>query len=81
MARLSKAVNIHDAKTRLSKLLWSVERGEEITIARAGKPIARLVPVKPSAKPRMPGKAKGLILHMGKDFDRTSKAVLRDFGV
>jgi prevent-host-death family protein len=79
MVRLTKAINIHDAKTRLSKLLCRVERGEEITIARAGKPIARLVPVKPATNPRAPGKAKGLILHMGKDFDRTSKTILRDF--
>jgi prevent-host-death family protein len=38
-------VNIHDAKTHLSRLLAEVERGASITIARAGKPAARLVPV------------------------------------
>jgi prevent-host-death family protein len=36
-------VNVQDAKTRLSELLARVERGEEITIARAGRPVARLV--------------------------------------
>lgn len=40
-----KTVNIHQAKTHLSRLLARVIRGEEVVIARAGKPIARLVPV------------------------------------
>lgn len=39
-------VNIHEAKTHLSKLLARVERGEEIVIARAGKPVATLQPVR-----------------------------------
>ena len=38
-------VNVHDAKTNLSRLLARVEAGEEIVIARAGKPIARIVPM------------------------------------
>ncbi|MBV8211475.1 MAG: type II toxin-antitoxin system prevent-host-death family antitoxin [Burkholderiaceae bacterium] len=44
-------VNIHDAKTRLSKLVARAERGERITIARAGKPVAQLGPA-PSKKGR-----------------------------
>ena len=40
-----RIVNIHEAKTHLSKLLARVEKGERITVARAGKPVARLVPV------------------------------------
>lgn len=43
-------VNVHEAKTNLSRLLADVEKGEEVTIARAGKPVARLVPVE--AKPK-----------------------------
>ena len=39
-----KTVNVHDAKTHLSKLLEQVEAGAEIVIARAGRPVARLVP-------------------------------------
>jgi prevent-host-death family protein len=39
-----KTVNVHEAKTHLSRLLARVGRGEEVIIARAGKPIARLVP-------------------------------------
>jgi prevent-host-death family protein len=41
-------VNMHDAKTRLSKLVRQVEAGEEIIIARNGEPVARLVPYGPS---------------------------------
>lgn len=40
-------VNVHEAKTNLSALLKRVAEGEEITIARAGKPVAQLVPAKP----------------------------------
>ena len=40
-------VNIHEAKTHLSRLLQRVAAGEEVTIARAGVPVARLVPVEP----------------------------------
>lgn len=43
-------VNVHEAKTHLSRLLLRVAGGEEIVIARAGKPVARLVPIEP--KPR-----------------------------
>jgi prevent-host-death family protein len=46
-----KTVNIHDAKTQLSRLVARAERGERITIARAGKPIAQLGPV-PKARRR-----------------------------
>lgn len=52
-------VNIHEAKTHLSKLIQRVELGEEITIARAGRPVARLAPVKPTVASRKPGSAKG----------------------
>lgn len=43
-------VNVHEAKTHLSRLLQRVESGEEITIARSGTPIAKLVPVQSSRK-------------------------------
>jgi prevent-host-death family protein len=52
-------VNIHEAKTHFSKLIQRVELGEEITIARAGRPVARLAPVKTSVATRKPGSAKG----------------------
>lgn len=50
----SEIVNIHYAKTHLSRLLERVQRGERITIAKAGKPVAVLEPV-PSPQPRVPG--------------------------
>jgi prevent-host-death family protein len=51
-------VNVHHAKTHLSKLLERVAAGEEVVIARAGHPVARLVPINP-LEPRKPGLAKG----------------------
>ena len=63
-----KFVNIHEAKTHLSRLLDEVSRGEEVTIAKAGKPIARLVPVTTSRPTRTPGFLRGKI-RMSDDFD------------
>ena len=57
--RLPSIVNVHEAKTQLSRLLARVETGEEITIARAGLPLARLVPLAPRG-PRVPGRFKGM---------------------
>jgi prevent-host-death family protein len=51
-------VNIHEAKTHLSRLLERVALGEEVIIAKAGKPVAKLVPVGPKTK-RLLGAAKG----------------------
>jgi prevent-host-death family protein len=52
-------VNIHEAKTHLSKLLERVALGEEVIIAKAGKPVARLVAIKSSRGKRPLGLAKG----------------------
>ena len=60
-------VNIHEAKTHLSRLLQRVAGGEEIVIARAGKPIARLVPVEPKPRRRI-GQDDGLF-EVPDDFD------------
>jgi prevent-host-death family protein len=55
-------INIHQAKTQLSKLVEEAALGEEIIIAKAGKPIARLVPLETiECKPRKPGSMKGQI--------------------
>jgi prevent-host-death family protein len=62
-------VNVYEAKTQLSKLLERVERGERIVIARAGTPVAMLVPyVDPALTPRVPGLLRGQIW-MSDDFD------------
>ena len=62
-------VNIHAAKTQLSKLLKRVQNGEEIIIAKAGKPIARLLPAERPRPPRVPGTGKDQIIFMAEDFD------------
>ena len=55
-------VNIHEAKTHLSRLVERVQAGEEIVIARAGKPVALLNSFKPAGRPvRKPGSMKGKI--------------------
>ena len=51
-------VNVHEAKSNLSRLLRQVEAGEEIVIARNGKPVARLAPIKNRGK-RKPGALEG----------------------
>lgn len=56
---MQQIVNIHQAKTQLSKLIASVEKGEDVVIARYGKPVARLVPFRQPAISRTPGSAKG----------------------
>jgi len=53
--------NIHDAKTHFSKLLNRVGTGEEVIIAKAGKHLARLVPINKSIQKRTPGSAKKYI--------------------
>jgi prevent-host-death family protein len=55
---MTKSVNVHDAKTHLSRLLDEVEDGAEIVIARAGVPCARLTSV--AAEPRQPGLMAGV---------------------
>jgi prevent-host-death family protein len=52
-------VNVHEAKTHLSKLLERVAVGEEVIIAKAGKPVAKLVPIDVRPKNRILGSAKG----------------------
>jgi len=53
-------VNIHEAKTHFSKLLSRVHSGEEIIIAKSGKPYAKLIPIK-QGKKRIPGIAEGKV--------------------
>lgn len=65
---MSAKFNIHEAKTHFSKLLARVRNGEEIIIAKAGKPIARIVPVTDKPVERVPGSAKGKIT-VAPDFD------------
>ncbi|NGP53667.1 type II toxin-antitoxin system prevent-host-death family antitoxin [Thioalkalivibrio sp. XN8] len=71
-------VNMHEAKSQLSRLAELVEQGQTIVIARAGKPCMDLVPHRPGRGPREPGRLKGRIT-IAPDFDATPAAVLEDF--
>jgi prevent-host-death family protein len=71
-------INIHEAKTHFSKLLQRVAEGEEITIARAGVPVARLVPVKSLNKARPLGMDRGKI-SIADDFDSLPDDLLKEF--
>ena len=61
-------INIHEAKTHLSRLVDEVSAGKELVIAKAGKPLAKLVPIRASKAPRKPGYLKGKI-RIPSDFD------------
>jgi prevent-host-death family protein len=61
-------VNVHEAKTHFSKLLERVALGEEVVIARAGHPVAKLVPIPPEVAERHPGSASGDVW-VSDDFD------------
>jgi prevent-host-death family protein len=65
---MSETVNIYDAKTRLSQLVERASRGEEVIIARAGRPLARLVAFRPKRAARKPGRMRGAI-RVARDFD------------
>ena len=54
-------INIHNAKTHFSKILTRVNRGEEVIIAKAGKPVAKIIPIKAGGSDRVPGSAKGML--------------------
>jgi prevent-host-death family protein len=72
-------VNVHEAKTHLSRLLARVEGGEEVIIARAGRSIARLVPISERPDRRVPGTARGKMT-IAPDFEAPlPESVLREF--
>ncbi len=73
-----RIVNMHEAKTHLSKLVEDVLSGEEIILAKAGKPLVRLVPYEGRPKPRTPGRFKGRI-RIAPDFDETPEEILSAF--
>jgi prevent-host-death family protein len=77
--RIMATVNIHEAKTFFSRLLNRVESGEEIIIAKAGKPVARIVPLCGKTEKRMPGTAKGQILIGENFFEPLADEVLKTF--
>ena len=66
-------INIHQAKTHLSRLIEDVASGNEVLIARGGRPMARLVPLRRDETPRRPGMLKGK-LKISDDFDLAEAA-------
>ena len=64
-----RTINIHEAKTHLSRLVEEANAGNELTIAKAGKPRAKLVPITKSRLVRKPGFLKGKI-KFSDDFDK-----------
>lgn len=71
-------VNVHEAKTHLSRLLDRVAGGEEIVLGKSGRPLARLVPYRATREPRKPGQLRGQI-QIASDFDETPTEVLDAF--
>jgi len=72
--------NIHEAKSQLSKLIERAEAGEEVIIARAGKPVAKLVPYRESKAPRHGGQWKGKV-RIADDFDELPEDIATAFGM
>ena len=74
---MDESINIHEAKTQLSKLLSRVALGEEFTIANRGVPVAKLVPYTPpeSQSDRIPERLRGQI-QMSEDFDELDEEML-----
>jgi prevent-host-death family protein len=66
-------INIHQAKTHLSRLIEDVASGNEVLIAKGGRPMARLVPLGRDFTPRRAGLLKGR-LRIGDEFDRSLEA-------
>jgi prevent-host-death family protein len=71
-----RQVNIHEAKSQLSKL---ISAGEEVIIARYGEPVARLVPIRPPAARRAPGSARGKFTVPPQFFEPLSAELLKAF--
>jgi prevent-host-death family protein len=71
-------VNVHEAKTQLSRLLERVAAGEEIIIGKAGRPVARIVPYVESAQRRSPGRWRNRV-RVAPDFDATPDEIVTAF--
>ena len=75
---MAETVNIYDAKIYFFRLIERVEAGDEIVIARAGRPVARLVPLRRASGPRIPGRWREQIT-IAPDFDAPNARIARDF--
>ena len=75
---MSEIVNMHQAKTSLSRLVERALAGEEVIIARNGEPLVKLVPVPKARQPRVPGRLKGKVW-MAPDFEFTDAEIAELF--
>jgi prevent-host-death family protein len=75
-----KIANIHEAKSQLSKLVERAEAGEEIIIARAGRPVAKLVAYREHQEPRRGGQWHGKVT-LSADFDELPHDIAAAFGM
>jgi prevent-host-death family protein len=75
---MATSFDIYAAKTHLSQLLDRVALGEEIVLARAGRPVARLVPIEHRTEPRVPGAWRGRV-HLANDFEQLPPEVAAGF--
>ena len=75
---MTTTVNVHEAKTQLSRLLDRAAAGEEIVVARAGRPVARLVALATPRSERTPGRLRGKI-SFADDFDGTPDWLVEAF--
>jgi prevent-host-death family protein len=71
---MSEVVNMHQAKTTLSRLVERALAGEEVIIGRNGKPLVRLVPIPSKVAPRVPGRSKGRVW-ISPDFELTDEEI------
>ncbi|GGK58979.1 antitoxin [Planomonospora parontospora subsp. parontospora] len=79
---MAEQFNIHEAKTQLSRILERVEHGEEVVISRAGRPIAKVVPLRTSVRRRGRGSLRGT-LAMADDWDapQVNEGIAEEFGL
>lgn len=78
LSLMVKRVNVHEAKSTLSELLRRVEAGDEVVVARAGRPVARLVPYLRDESPRQLGGWEGRV-EIADDFDATPSELVSLF--
>ena len=75
---MTEIVNMHQAKSSLSRLVERALAGEDVVIARNGEPLVRLVPLPKNREPRVPGRSKGRVW-MAPDFNTMSAEELEDW--
>ena len=75
-----EVINLHQARSQLSRLVERALQGDEIVLGRAGKPLVRLVPIHQTEKPREGGQWKGKV-RIAKDFDQLSDDIASALGI